>query len=319
MRLNLLNMEKSKNIFSKITKETSLWDDYLKYMIYYVESNYHNPQPFHTTITSINNLLPLEELGLDYNYKDDIGNNFIHYLYTQKGNNLILSNEVEQYILDKTHNIYELNNKGENILFTLTNYYHAGIDGEDFFKFIKKYPNFNLHHKNNFGQNLLNTCLINEVPEALLKYLIDQNLSTDHIDNNNSNLINYFFALTYNTKNINLFNMLLKEQNISLKNTHDSSIIDVWCLTIKEDQSHYSRRSEDWILHLCNQIINEEYNSLYTQDIYDNLRTHVNILDKISYSNKKLYETYNKTLKILHAHVLNQKLVTHENKAKIKI
>lgn len=196
------------------------------------------------------NFLSLEKIGIDYNYLDATGNNFLQYALHEKSHiksrNLSCSEEAIEYIISKTSDVYNINSYGQHILFDMITISNAGVKGEDFFNIIKKFPDFNLHQIDKSGKNLLNYVFIGSVHKAIVEFLLEQNLSTTHIDNDGHNMLHNFCFSQYKEFNKKLFAQFLLENDICYNDKWNNNCLITWMKSIHYDQDE---NAVDWLLY----------------------------------------------------------------------
>jgi ankyrin repeat protein len=211
----------------------------------------------------------LEELGVDYNFRDYSGNNFFQYIMgvRNSGRNdnkkepVVWGNALD-YVIGKTKDIYSPNNYGRNVLNDMMTYSGAGSNGEDFFNFIKKYPNFDLNLIDKSGRNLMFEAIMNPAPFAVIDYLLENNVSLSLVDKDGYNLL-HLFIFNGNTKQMNkYFNVAFESlDNIAKKTKFNESFFELCVKLVVDDKVHVenNKKFRFWINKSFNKIINGEF------------------------------------------------------------
>ena len=70
--------------------------------------------------------------------------------------------------------------------------------------------------------------MINNSYPEVVNFLLKENVSTSYLDEDNNSLLHTFPLVNYNKSSIKLFNKLLKEIDISVKNTWNRTPLDEW-------------------------------------------------------------------------------------------
>ena len=281
----LLDLDKDE-IFYRATKDSYFWHEIMEKLSFYINSNYKDPKSFKNVFTSSIDFKQLEELKINYNYKDNLGNNFLRFIFENCHNRYIelaFLNNALDYIIEKTDDIYYLNNNNENLLFSMIEPRNAGLNGEEFFKFIKRFPKFDLHQKNKLGQNLINKAIFLQSDENIINYLIENNLSINHIDNNGNNLISNMIFSSYNKQNISLFNYLFDKNDITLVSSFEENALDIWLKQVKRDKlSHSGKQAVKWINLFLTNCIEKDLSYEYRTNILDYIENNYEKISNVS-------------------------------------
>lgn len=233
------------------------WSDIIEAIYDYYQYNEFTKGTFPKYFYSEQAFQCLENVGLNYNYIDRRGFNFLHYFLDTLDNRAnhsvyAFSDMMLDYVLDKTKNIYHLNNNQENILFSMINVSLAGIKGEKLDAFLKKYPNFDLNQKNIHGINILDKALQNSLTEVATHLIEEYKIDYQHTNVKGQNLLRHFLFLSANKDNFQLFDFLtthLDTQSI----TEKKGLIDTWLSWAEKDAKvHHSsqRQCIKWIIHV---------------------------------------------------------------------
>lgn len=294
----LLDLEKEE-IFSRVTKDSYFWHEIIEKMSFYIQSNYADPQYLKNVFITKDDFQQLEALNIDFNYKDNLGNNFLRFIFENRSHKYIelsFLDKAIEYIIDKIDNIYALNNNDEHLLFSMIEPSNAGLHGEDFFKFINKFPEFDLHQKNRRGQNLLNKAIFSNSDESIINYFIKNNLSIDHIDSNGNNLISNMIFSSYNKQNIDLFDYLFDKNDITIISKFNDNILDLWINQIKRNpEYHGAKQAVKWINHFLKNCAHRQLTPEYKHNIFTyldkNMSNFYNISEKTTNNAQLAFST----------------------------
>lgn len=322
--IGIPQLKNENQVFDRIVRDDSLsWEeitDVLKHIKEYSPFTGDYPKAFYDK----NMLSILENMGMDYNYLDSKGNTFLQFIY-QTNDEAFQFSPVRQYIQSKTKDIYNINKQGRHLLFNFLSGSKVGIGGEHFFSLLKQYPDFDLHKFDNSGHNLINHALLQEAPEEITQFLIDQNLSITHIDNNQSNLLNYFCFVSYTEKNISLFKKLVQVNDLSHKNKWDTS-----CLTsriessLQETNPFNFNSHKNWVILFLETIKNKElmYDTTICKNLHETLKSLKFVAEKaltgrfLDNGNYQILELYNESMAQVYFDYMNN-IVSHKEE-KIK-
>ncbi len=230
----------------------------------------------------------LEELGVDYNFRDYSGSNFFQYIMGVKNSGRndnkkepVVWGKALEYVIGKTNDIYAPNNYGRNVLSDMMTYSVAGSNGNEFFDFIKKYPNFDLNLIDKSGRNLMFEALMNPAPFAVIDYLVDNNVSLSLVDKDGYSLL-HMIVFNGNTNQMNkYFNIVFESlDNIAKKTKFNESFFDVCVKIVIDDKIHMenNKRYRFWINKSFNKIINGEFK--ITREVLSDLMDIFNKIEK---------------------------------------
>ena len=274
-------------------------------------------------------LAVLDKLGIDYNYIDAGGNNFFQFVmgctYRDKEPKF---NEIIYPLIEKnTDNIYHVNKFDRHVLFDMLSFSKAGLNGEQFFDFLKRYPNFNLHQVDKGGKNLLHHCLIQSAPFSITQYLIENNVSIQQIDKDGHNLLNLFSLVTFQKSHKKLFSQLLLELDVSQEDRWGKNVLTYWAEFITSEKVHSESKntSIEWLKFTLSQI--NQHNFYHNEE---NLPKIICIIENLNeqlrphlieyYSDHTLIDIIPQTLVSLRALKLDKELSINEgNKNRLKI
>lgn len=338
-REEIENNHVDKETFSVIINNNSnplTWNEIMKYLAYATEATYSKKEEKGVYAKKYfiipTDLTYLEDLGIDYNHIDSLGNNFLHYIYecsNTTSSPLRFYEEVRDYVTSKTHNVYHINNKGITILFNAISFLTSGINQKHFFDLLEKYPNFDLHHRDNSGRNLLNHALAYHSPLEITQFFFDKELSRTHTFGDNQNTLETFSFLGFDEKHVQWLTQLIKEIDITSDPTFKHSFLSNWMNFYISDTVHQSNKSQyiKWINTTLSLISQGEF--LYTSDSINVLHnfltskqaTYLKMVKKLEEKKDYLlaYDTYEMALKGLRYLQLNESLPQQSSIAKAKI
>lgn len=272
-------------------------------------------------------LKALENFGLDYNHRDAGGNNFFQYVMGLSRSNKDepqFRSKALEYIIDKTEDIYKPNHFNRNVLFDMLSYSIAGMDGKDFFAFIQKYPDFDIHLVDKAGKNLIFQALLINGPFPIIDYFIKNGVSLTQVDNDNHNLLHMFLSFGQNENNIKLFDMIFESvESIAHKSKYGDSAIEFFISCSTDIEIHKETRDQYnfWTKHSLNKIIKGEFKTNEK-----NITDMIAILEdkKSQYQSSSSKEDallYERALKALNYFLLDMKIENTNNQTvkKIKI
>lgn len=276
---NLKEINDESKVFEFLTQGETDWDNIFEGFKEFKQNNNKFYGNFPTTLFSDKNLNLFDKMGIDYNYKDCYGNNFLHYIYKMKdegyslnfNKQCLIAQSFVDLVIGKTHDIYSLGQQEKSLLFYMIGHHNSGIVGEEFVKFCEKYPKFDLHAKDSNGKNLLHHALIKNSYPEVVSFLLKENVSTACVDEDKNTLLHTFPLVNYNKISIKLFNTLIKEIDITVKNTWNQTPLDDWkdfCLS-DEVAAETKKSASYWMMNVCKKIINKDF--LYTNKSLTNL------------------------------------------------
>lgn len=280
LRYELEDLEDKSKLFEILTNKNNFrhepaWEDILRKVKDYYEI--YNRGEWQKHIVSKESLKDLEDIGIDYNYIDSFGLNFLHYALTSKnypGSSFLnfSGTAAIHYIMSKTTDIAHLSNGGENILFYYTK--PSMSYEKNFDHLCTKYPQLNIHQVTNTGNNLVTAALMDHNLE-LAKHLVDKNVSVQGIDSQGSNILHRFLFLGSGKESKALFASLIKEVDISHTNNRQENLLETWCRWLTDDTLPDQTTRLTWLVFSANKISQGEF--LYDEKSLDRL---TNSLDK---------------------------------------
>jgi hypothetical protein len=246
--------------------DSPYWKDIWNGIQHYIDFNgkYHSRY-----FTKIEQLKEIEKFGLDYSYRDAAGNNFFQYIM---GIRLVggkddkeprLENNVKEYVIENTKDIWKPNNYNRTVLFDLLSCSSAGIKGENFINYVSIYPELDIHIVDKTGRNLMFQALMNPAPFPLIDYLIDNGVSLKNVDKEGFNLLHLFFSFNKGEEAEKLFNKIFEEvDNIAQKNRYKETFIDHFIECICSNDVHIDSRKKYsfWTNRALNKMIKGEFN-----------------------------------------------------------
>jgi ankyrin repeat protein len=270
--IRMLLEEKPENFWNFLKNAEDLkfnefsWEEIFKLIQYYSDYNEVDFKiPFGKKYYySSNDFKLLEDLGIDYEHKDYYGNKFLMFALNQRRGSIYNKKDFSfpeegiKYILNKTTNVYELTSGNENILFKYMNLADGGLDGKRFFELIKKYPLLDIHLVNSDGNNLLNLAISNGCM-FVANWLIEQNISINHINKRGNNLLNEFLFLSASGDHFEFFDELLKKIDIIPKCGDSFLETNIDWMLAKEMQQETKVKSQKWVEHILKKIDNGEW------------------------------------------------------------
>lgn len=233
----------------------------------------------------------LDKLGVDYNYIDAGGNNFFQFVMgcTYRDKEPKFNDSIYPLIEKKTNNIYHINTFDRHVLFDMLSFSKAGLNGEQFFDFLKRYPDFNLHQIDRSGKNLLHHCLIQSAPFTITQYLIENKVNIQQIDKDGHNLLNLFSLMTFQKSHKKLFSQLLLELDISQEDRWGKNALNYWSEFITSEKVHSESKntSIEWLKFSLSQI--NQHNFYYTEK---SLPKVIQLIEKLNNELTPHLETY---------------------------
>ena len=281
--LKLIKSEKE--VFSKIINQGDIsWDEIFEVLKLYKDMN---SQTLTKSYYSEDKIKELESMGLDFNYIDYYGDNFLLYAYRLKEESndkkINFYGSVMDYVLSKTENIYQKTNSNKCVLHSMMSWSTAGQQGKEFLSFVQKYPNFEFKESDKQGKNLLHYALLKNAPVEIVNFLIQKEVNLLAKDNDNNNMLNMFSLSSHTEENIAVFKYLLKILDVSNKNKWKSSCINDWLEFCTSTGVKNKEMYQKWITELCEKIINKDF-------LYD--KKTLKVLQKDMMKQSKNYNEY---------------------------
>jgi hypothetical protein len=241
------------------------WKDIWEGIQIYRDYNCHSSSEY---FLSDDKFKEIEDLGLDYNHRDAGGNNFFQYVLglplTRGSSGVkgpVLNNK--KYILSKTKDISTPNDKNRNILFDLMSYSSAGVKGEQFFDYLKKYPELDIHIVDKGGKNLLFEALIMPAPFEVINHLIKNGVSLKQVDKEGVNLLHLFFSFGDGKESNKLFDKIFESlDNIAQRSRYGQTFIDFFieCVCSSSVRIDERKKYNHWLNRSLDKIVKGEFN-----------------------------------------------------------
>jgi hypothetical protein len=268
----LLRITDPKEVFPLLAHKEATWDDIFEGFDLINDRNSSLGGTIPRNFYMPDSFKQLEVMGLDYNHKDEYGNQFFHYIMdklenqTVKVGSRMYGEAILPYLLAKTENIYELNWGGRHILFNMMTYSTAGVQGEKFKEMLQQYPNFDLHIVDKGGKNLFHYALLKNSPPQLIDFLLEKKVDTHLVNKDSYNALNYFSLAGFNHYQKNLFSTLIRELDISHETVHKGTCISDWIEFVSSDSVNRDNKKNPafWLNFACKKIVEKDF--LYTND-----------------------------------------------------
>lgn len=273
---NLNYILNQSQVFSSIIKDSKdgriTWEEIMLGFKQYYDNL--KLESFSKHLLSIKCLEKLEKAGIDYDFKDQYGDNFLHYCLKNQTNNnhFCFQEEAIDYVMTKVENIYDTNHATEQIIVHYIQSEHIHESTKNFWKLTSKYPEFNYQSISSQGQNLLFKCLLHDTDYEIINFLIEKGADPYVVDNNGHNLLHMFFISKFNYNNKSFFSELIKKIDITQNSKHNKNSINTWLEFVcdKNTQSYTKTRSVKWLNFTFEKINNLDF--LYTDTILENLK-----------------------------------------------
>lgn len=289
----LRELKNKEDFFSLVTQpyreRLPYWSDiFSAYKSFYqYNENHYDSNKITKYFYSVENFKFLEELGWNYNFIDEGGNNFLQYIYslnrTKRDDDPSFGSESIKYVISKTENIYHSNKANKHLLFDMLGIIEAGMQGEIFFDFIKKYPKFDYHQISRDGKNLMFHLLLNNSPKEVIEFFIEKKVDITLIDNDGHTLLHMFGRLAGLTENNRqLFSLAMKSIDITKKNRWKENPLNSWLDFHTSDSVHSQSKP------LYRKLITAALTHINRQDFFYNDKTLIDI-EKILKKNKNKY------------------------------
>lgn len=321
----LLEEKDESKIFSLISTPTKneciLWDDILQRFYTYLPHKSIDKKYFWGSDLQI-----LQRFGFDIDHEDSFGHTLLFYLFSQKNKNKSLCFETKD-ILKRTKKLYHNTSYNDNILFLMSNNLNNVewkepndfISGQNLIDFIEKYPSFNIQQHNKLNRNLINQTLLSNIfPVKLFDYLLDKNLSINHIDNDGYNLLNFFPLIPFKKEISERFLFLCQHNEITHENKyHDSCISSLISFISSKEVNHNEESHIKWLTFIFENII-DSYIPVKDKEKL------ISILDceknNYSFKAKEIIPLQDKTIGFLKYQILNEKFPAKNiSQKKVKI
>lgn len=259
----------------------------------------------------------LNRFGFDIDFEDSSGNTLLFHLFSKSNDNDNISFDSKD-ILKKTKKLYHINRYNENILFLMAkNLHHVDwkkpddfITGQNLIDFIEQHPKLNLHQFNNMNRNIINMCLFNNnFPHTLFQYLKNKNVSLNHIDSDEYNILN-FFPTNYFTEELGqVFLDLCQNNDITHKNKFKDCCISSFISFLSSNNTTNEKNHIEWLEFIFTNIIEQKIPILN----HDKLLNILNVsTEKYSLTAKKLIALQKETSGFIKYQILNEKFPAKE-------
>ncbi len=270
-RNEILELKNNKDLFAVLcyldsySDKKAYWSDIFKgYKLFSLNKDLGNNKKFFKE----EDIVDLEKnYGFNINHIDSGGNNLLLYVtsLSKRTQDSYCFDFCLDYIFKNTENVYLVNNYDENLLFNYCNYQTCGVRGEDFFKLIEKYPDFNYKQSNKMGRNILFENLIHTAPAEVIQFYMDKNVDVSAIDNEGYSILYFLtkYAHNYDTVYKKLFSKVFESiENIAQKNKHGNSFLEELYLFFKNEKSFTGSREncKKWMILSLEKIARKEFN-----------------------------------------------------------
>lgn len=302
----LYEIKDASTVFAYLTnpdnyKHDLYWNDIIKKIkIYYDVHDSGNG--FRKYITSAKDFSWLENTGLDYNYKDSFGNNFLHYALGTKEENDIhntvnfASDAAMEYIISKTDDVYYIPNNGKNILFYYLSLSQAGKENAKFMNLLDRYPDFNLEQRDSYKCDLLYRA-ISKGNMGVANVLLERGVSITNINEQGKNILDAFMLIAPQPAHFELFDMLLKKVDISHTGLRNESLISTWLEWSADTTMNQPEFYQKWLRHTMKKICEEQF--YYDETSLGRLRDIFETSGKIYVKNGVSNPNYEKTSQLI--------------------
>ena len=81
---NLKELKDESQVFGLLTQGEKTWDNIFEGFKTFKQNNNYSYESFPNTLINEKHLDFFDKMGIDYNYKDCYGSNFLHYIYMLK-------------------------------------------------------------------------------------------------------------------------------------------------------------------------------------------------------------------------------------------
>ena len=326
----LKSIKTEKDAFSVIIKQGDLsWDEIFEGLKLYKEIN---SQILSKSYYSENKIKELENMGVDFNHVDYLGDNFLLYAYKLKEESsdkkINFYGSVMNYVLPKIENIYIRNNSNKCVLHSMMSWSTSGQKGKDFLNFVEAYPNFDFKNSDKQGKNLLHHALIKNAPIEIVNFLIEKEVNLLAKDNDNNNMLNMFSLSSYTDENIAIFKYFLKIIDVSNKNKWKASCLNDWLEFCTSTGVQNKEMYQKWITELCEEIINKNFTydqksiKILQKDMIKHSKNYNKYLDQ-SFNGEKLKAIYSDAVatvvSISYDYIIPEKKSVQNKLKKIKI
>jgi hypothetical protein len=335
-QLKELSLEEKSTVFHKIIYNEEqkqyrslYWNDIIKAIYDYYDINYYVPSRSskYLSFFSEEDFKKLENLGLDYNYQDRAGLNFLHFFMNAslstrfEREDYIFATHMTPYVISKTENIYHLTHSKEHILFEMMNVNSAGIHGEKFDAFVKPYS-FNLSQKNTKGLNLVDIALQNHLSTLAFKLIHDYQVDYQHCNEKGQNILRHFLFLWTDKETLKLFEALIPNLNANHV-IEEKGLIDTWLDWSKKDANvndDNKNQCVKWIIYLAQLMQEDRLKIDYNHPNIPNLAQKIELLTDefvglYQYKYKNLANIFEQT----HSLMTKKYLETHMENKEFKV
>lgn len=239
------------------------WLDILKAIQYYYSKNLYTKQELKKYFYSKEAFSPLEQVGLDYNYTDRSGFNFLHFFVHESSSlekkDLNFSDSIFDYVASQTKDIYHLSQQKENILFSMMNVSYAGIYGEKLDELLTKHS-FDIQHKNIYGQNILDKALEANLVQLAEKLIKEYKIDYTHSNQKGKNILRHFLFFPANKNARDLFAFVAPQLNTDIIIEKDG-LFDTWFDWAEKKANVHATHKEQcvkWFMFITQLMIDEK-------------------------------------------------------------
>lgn len=332
-QLKEMPLEEQKNVFQSIIYNQEAkqyrqlyWNDIMLAIYHYYDTNYYNKTEYKKYFFSESSFEVLDKIGLDYNYCDRSGFNFLHFFahaslsFNSQQKEYVFSNSMIDYIMSKTQNIYHLSHTQENILFHIININTLGIGGEKLSEFSKKY-NFNFSQKNIQGLNLVDISLQNHLPMIASRLIHDYHIDYEHENKKGQNILRHFLFLNADKETRSLFDFVSQNLNANIV-IEEKGLMDTWLDWARKDANvqHDSKRTcVKWIIYTTRLINDDKLNIDYSHSYIPLLSEKIKclkdeFLSEYQSSFTTLQSSLDSIISLLDKKYLESKIIEEPNK-----
>ena len=212
-----------------------------------------------------------EAIGIDYNYVDYEGRNFLQHIVYENTHRYNRENDHRkflfpdigfEYVIERTKDIYHLDRFGRHILFDMLEVSQTGLEAEYFSEFITKYPPQTLDLHDITHRNLINFAIYRD-NVALINYLIDRGVSYTHVTEDNETVLTDYPFMPHNKAAIKLFKKLALTVDIAF-DTDRSFLHSAFRYIDSDNESEVRKKYRAWAQTALTLISEGEF--YYTQE-----------------------------------------------------
>ncbi len=266
----ILDVQDSTKLFAQLIildlkEDKAYWEDILQGYYFY---RHNKDYGFDRKYLKKEDLIEMKEkYGFDFNHIDKGGDNLLLYvsgMINRARNETFNFSFVQDYILNETTDVYLKNSYDQTLIFDYCSYHSCSVHGEEFFKLIKKHPNFDFHQKDKKGRNMLFECLSHTAPVEVLKFYLEKGLDKTIVDKDGYNLLYFITQYSHRADKVylSLFSDVFENlENIAKKNKYGSSIFDELLVFLNSKSLDYDSKKKYtfWMNMALKKVAREEY------------------------------------------------------------